>query len=156
MAVDKIAMEYDIKQNQVSNSTAYGKWYAQPVTKTPLSLKGLARHMAEHNGSYRTSTIKGVLEELVECMSEMISTGQPVKLDGLGTFYPTFECEGAETPETFSIAEHLKGIHIRFQPEGTKDEELTSRSFMKKCALRRRFPKPDSGSDPDGGGNDGD
>ena len=87
-------------------------------------------------------------------MSEMISTGQPVKLDGLGTFYPTFECEGAETPETFSIAEHLKGIHIRFQPEGTKDEELTSREFMKKCALRRRFPKPDSGSDPDDGNDE--
>ena len=45
-------------------------------------------------------------------------------------------------------------FHIRFQPEGTKDEELTSREFMKKCALRRRFPKPDSSSDPDDGNDE--
>ena len=156
MAVNKIAMEYDIKQNQMSNSTAFGKWYAQPVAKTPLSLKGIARHMAEHHGSYRQSTIKGVLEELVECMTEMISQGQPVKLDGLGTFYPTFECDGAESLEKFSITEMLKGIHIRFQPEGVKDEELTSREFMKKCVLKRRFPKPESDEPETEGEGNGD
>ena len=151
MAQNKIAMQYDLHQNMTVGTKASGKWYAQPVVVNTLSLKGFANHIHSHSGTYKTSTIKGVMEEMVECLSEMVSQGIGVKLDGLGTFYPTFEGAGADTPEEYNVQEHLKGIHIRFQPEGTKDEELTSRKFMQKCALKRRFPKPDAdgGDDPD-------
>lgn len=143
MATNKIAMEYDLVRNNNAESTAYGKWYAQPVVRGTLNLKGFARHIHDHNGTYRESVIKGCLEEMVECMVEMISQGEGVKLDGLGTFYPTFESKGVAKPDDFNLSEHLKGVHIRFLPEGTKDEELTSKKFMAKCTLKRRFPEPE-------------
>ena len=79
---------------------------------------------------------------MVTCLTEMVSQGIGVKLDGLGTFYPTMEGKGVAKPDDFSVAEHLLGIHIRFLPEGAKDEELTSKKFMAKCTLKSRFPEP--------------
>jgi predicted histone-like DNA-binding protein len=142
MADKRIAMQYDLKQNNVKASKMFGKWYAQPVVVNTLNLKGFAQHIASHNGTYKASTIKGVMEEMVECLTEMVSQGVGVKLDGLGTFYPRFEGSGAETPEEFDVDSYVKGIHIRFLPENTKDEELTSRKFKTKCVLKRRFPLP--------------
>ncbi|MBQ8467634.1 MAG: hypothetical protein IJ546_08085 [Prevotella sp.] len=147
MATNKIPMRYELYQNENKKSGGYGKWYAQPVVKTTLSLKGFAKHLHDHNGTYRTSTIKGVIEEMVECLVEMVSQGVGVKLDGLGTFYPTFECDGAESKEKFDILKQLKGIHLRFLPEGTKDEELTSRKLKEKVVLVR-----DGKDDTDGQG----
>ena len=151
MATNKIPMLYTVEQNNNRMSKAYGKFYAQPVVNTTLNLKGFARHIADHNGTFKASVIKGVMEEMVECLTEMVAQGIGVKLDGLGTFYPTFECKGALTAETFNIAEQLQGIHIRFLPEGTKDEELTSRKFLEKCVLKRIGDNDSGSDDPDGG-----
>ena len=138
MADKKIAMEYRVVQNKIADSIGFGKWYAQPVVKDVLNLKGFAKHLHDHNGTFKTSVIKGVLEELVECLVEMMTQGVGVKLDGLGTFRPTFECESTVSADDFDINTHLKGIHIRLIPENTKDEELTSRKFMSKVLLRKR------------------
>ena len=151
MATNRVAMLYEVKQNNNRMSKAYGKYYAQPVVNNTLNLKGFARHIAEHNGTYKASVIKGVMEEMVGCLTEMVAQGVGVKLDGLGTFYPTFECIGALTLDTFNIGEQLQGIHIRFLPEGTKDEELTSRKFMEKVVLKRVGEV----SADDGGGDGG-
>ena len=151
MADKKIAMEYRVVQNKITDSEGYGRWYAVPVVKSVLNMKGFAAHIHDHNGTYKTSVIKGVLEEIVECLVEMVSQGIGVKLDGLGTFRPTFECESAASAEDFNVSENLKGIHIRLLPEGAKDEELTSRKFMKKCVLRKRVdPEPSEVNEGDG------
>ena len=153
MANNKIAMRSELYQNTNSENNGYGKYYARPVIKDTLNLKGFARHIHQHTGAYRTSVIKGVMEEMVDCMVEMISQGVGVKLDGLGTFYPTFECEGADSEKDFNIQECLKGIHIRFQPEGAKDEELTSRKFKDKVTLR--LDKDDESTQSQGGNSGG-
>ena len=151
MADSRIAMQYDLYQNKNMESRAYLKWYAEPVVVNTLNLKGFAHHIHEHNGTYRESVINGVMGEMVECLTEMVSQGVGVKLDGLGTFYPTFECKGAAKPEDFTVQENILGIHIRFLPEGAKDEELTSRKFKNKCTLKRRFPESTTPDDNDGG-----
>ena len=143
---------YLSKVSESSESELAGKTYARVDYKETLTVQDMARHMAEHNGSYRTSTIKGVIEEMVECLVEMVSQGVGVKLDGLGTFYPTFESEGAETQEEFDVNKQLKGIHLRFLPEGTKDEELTSRKMKDKVILKREKDEDEASST---GGNGG-
>ena len=37
-----------------------------------------------------------VLANIVDCLKELITQAQPVKLDGLGTFYPTIENDGKQ------------------------------------------------------------
>ncbi len=149
---NKIAMHYVVYQNTTNNEKTRGKFYARPLVTNTLSLKGFARHIHDHSGTFKTSTLKGVLEEMVECLIEMVSQGVGVKLDGLGTFYPTFECTGADSADEFDINQNLKGVHMRFKPERTKDEDITSRSFKQKCIMKRlqsvdALASTDSGSD---------
>ena len=79
--------------------------------------------------------IIGILSALSRCIPEIVSEGTGVKLDGLGQFYPSLETTGAETPSKFSIQENVKGVHIRFLPDGSKLDNMTSREFRDKCSL---------------------
>ena len=160
MATNKITMPYVVYENTTNNEKTNGKFYARPVVINTLSLKGFAKHIHDHSGTFKTSTLKAVLEEMVECLTEMVSQGVAVKLDGLGKFYPTFECTGASSADEFDINQNLKGIHIRFLPERTKDEDITSRAFLTRCAMQRAVALKASasagGSGSSGGSDDGD
>jgi hypothetical protein len=64
-----------------------------------------------------------------------------VKIDGLGTFVPTIESvkNGITKADIlagkWSAALYIAGIHIRFIPEGSADDDITSRTFKELCAL---------------------
>jgi hypothetical protein len=66
-----------------------------------------------------------------------LQSGQPVKWEGLGTFNPQLDCanKGAIDKETLMKAgdQAINGVHIRFTPENSKGEELTSRKFAQLC-----------------------
>ena len=53
MAVRKIAMVVNLRQNKNEAAEHFGKWYPEVDTKTPLDLKGFCAHMTEH-GSWPT------------------------------------------------------------------------------------------------------
>ena len=91
MARSNIPMVINLHQNANDNSTAYGKYFAEVDSKEPFNLKGFARHMTGHGkiADYQMCVL--VQGQVVECMNELLSQGQPVKLDGLGTFYPSVD-----------------------------------------------------------------
>ena len=132
-------MVINLRQNKNDDSTAYGKYFAEVDSKEPLNLKGFAKHMTGHGkiADYQRCVL--VLGQVVECMSELLSQGQPVKLDGLGTFYPSIE--GTPAPDVATGAANIdlliKGVHLRFRPEGagTPDEKLTSRALKDQCVF---------------------
>ena len=71
-------------------------------------------------------------------MSELLSQGQPVKLDGLGTFSPSVDGQkkgknDMETAVAVGPEAMINGIKINFTPENTKGEKLTSRAFKEQC-----------------------
>ena len=76
-----------------------------------------------------------VLQNIVSCMKELITQGQPVKLDGLGIFYPTIEGTGADAVLEYLPSVNIKGVHLRFKSEGTKDEDITSRALKDACVF---------------------
>ena len=91
MARSNIPMVINLRQNTNDDSTAFGKWFAEVDSKEPLNLKGFAKHMTSHGkiADYQMCVL--VLGQVVECMSELLAQGQPVKLDGLGTFSPSVD-----------------------------------------------------------------
>ena len=138
MARSNIPMVINLRQNKNDDSTAYGKYFAEVDAKEPLNLKGFAKHMTSHGkiADYQMCVL--VLGQVVDCMSELLSQGQPVKLDGLGTFSPSVDGQGqgkASVAEAVTAgAESLiNGIKINFSPENTKGEKLTSRAFKEEC-----------------------
>ena len=81
-----------------------------------------------------------VLGQVVDCMSELLSQGQPVKLDGLGTFSPSVDGQKlgkANLSEAVAAGPDamINGIRITFTPENSKGEELTSRALKKECVF---------------------
>ena len=71
----------------------------------------------------------------------LLQSGQPVKWDGLGTFTPKVETirRGLEKTDLQSgkanVNHDVAGIHIRFIPENSKGEEITSRKFADQCVF---------------------
>ena len=53
---------YEVKQNQNSYSSAYGKWFAQVKSLETLNTRKLAQHISEHGSIYTPDVVYGVLE----------------------------------------------------------------------------------------------
>ena len=131
-------MVINLRQNTNDDSTAFGKYFAEVDAKEPLNLKGFAKHMTSHGkiADYQMCVL--VLGQVVECMSELLAQGQPVKLDGLGTFSPSVDGQKLGKNSVAKAVEAgpdamINGIKINFTPENTKGEKLTSRAFKEQC-----------------------
>ena len=141
MARNEITFQVNLRQNENTTSRAYGNYYFEAETKEPLSLKGFARHLAEHGKLATYEMLVLVLQNIVACLKELNAQGQPVKLDGLGIFYPSVENDkdgGDRTTVEKCVANMdglIKGIHLRFRPEGEKEEKLTSKALKEMCVL---------------------
>ena len=87
----------------------------------------------------------------------MLLESKKVKIDGLGTFYCTLENQknGAMKKEEYIPSKHMKALHIRFLPEQTTEENISSREFIKQA----EFVNVDSllkAEDENGSGSDSD
>ena len=142
MANENIAFLVNLRKNTVPDSDMFGRYYPEAESKETLSTKGFAKHVADHGGtlvSYELMQL--VLAGIVKCLKEFMSQGQPVKLDGLGTFRPTVT---SVTGGAASIEEALRkgvnnmveGVNFVFIPENSKDEEITSKKFKDQCSLQ--------------------
>ena len=133
-------MVINLRQNTNDDSSAFGKYFAEVDSKEPLNLKGFARHMTSHGkiADYQMCVL--VLGQVVDCMTELLAQGQPVKLDGLGTFSPSVDGQKLGKNSLEKAVEAgpdamINGIKINFSPENTKGEKLTSRAFKEECVF---------------------
>ena len=138
MARSEIPMVINLRQNKNDDSTAYGKYFAEVDAKEPLNLKGFAKHMTSHGkiADYQMCVL--VLGQVVDCLKELLTQGQPVKLDGFGTFSPSVDGQGNGKNELAQAVEAgpdamINGIKINFNPENSKGEKLTSRALKQDC-----------------------
>ena len=150
---------YEVKQNQNSYSQAFGKWYAQVKALETMNTRKLANHISEHGSIYTPDVVYGVLEKFRSCLVEMLLESKKVKIEGLGTFYCTLENQknGALKKEDFNVNKHLKALHIRFLPEQTTEENISSRQFLKQAefinidSLLNKEGETENGGDSTGG-----
>ena len=137
MASNNLPFMIALEQNNNDDSTAYGKYYGVAYSpQDTLSLRGLIERVAFEQSIYSRDIIEAVVTRLTKVMCELIQSGESVKWDGLGTFQPRVESLGVNEPEQFDPSVHIKGVHIRFIPEGQKGEALTSRKFRDMCTLQ--------------------
>ena len=133
-------MVVNLRQNKNEAAEHFGKWYPEVDTKTPLDLKGFCAHMTEHGKLADYQLVVLVVQQVVECMKELVLQGQPVKLEGLGTFSPSIESTkgGANSVKAAMDAgldTLIEGVHMNFTPENTKGEKLTSRALKDECVF---------------------
>lgn len=136
MATRKLSFPVVLEQNQNDQSTAYGKYFPQTYSpKEALNLKGLIQLVAMDQSVFSEDIARGVIDRLGAVMVELLSSGQSVKWDGLGTFRPTVESKGKADPNDYDVNTDVVGIHIRFIPQNDKGEELTSKKFADLCTF---------------------
>ena len=126
---------YEVYQNQNEHNAAYGKWYGRVKYLESMNTRKLSNHIAEHGSIYTPDVVYGVMEKFRSCLVEMLLESKRVKIEGLGTFYCTIECAkgGAATKDKFNVNKDVKGLHIRFLPEQTTEENISSRQFLKQA-----------------------
>ena len=154
---------YELKQNQNDKAKIYGKWFAYVKNVETLNTRKLATHISEHGSIYTPDVVYGVLEKFRSCLVEMLLESKRVKIDGLGIFYCTLENEkgGAPSQEDFNVNKNLKALHIRFLPEQTTEDNISSREFIKKAEfinidslkVKPKEEDPDEGGDDDQNGD---
>ena len=136
MAVNKISMAINYRKNKSTRLSSGGKYYAEVDHQKTLSTRGLAQHLKDHNCMVGRDAIMAVLIKLSECVPELVAQGVGVKLDGLGIFYPSVlnEKGGATEAEmldkTFNPTSIIKGIRLRFTPDSSELDNLTSKQFL--------------------------
>ena len=144
MAIENVPFKVNVRQNKNESSSSFGKYFAEPDENKALSLKGFARHMSEHGKLATYDMLVLVLQNVVSCMTELIAQGQPVKLDGLGTFRPTISnykggVNSIEEAATKGADGMIEGVNLAFYPENSKGEKLTSKEFKKKCVFELAY-----------------
>ena len=85
-----------------------------------------------------------MLIQITECLPELVAQGVPVQLGSLGIFYPSAEV--AKNGAVLNIAameglnpnDIVKAIHIRYQPDSTKLDNLCGPQFKNRCTLELR------------------
>ena len=145
MASEVIAFPVNLRQNKNQYNSGFGKYYPEADSKEPLNLKGFARHLSEHGRLVDYSMAVLVLQNIVSCLKEMVTQGQPVKLDGFGTFSPSIESDGKKAQDSVEkslavgIDNLIAGVHLRFMPENSKGEKLTSRALKDECTFKAAY-----------------
>ena len=142
MAKENIAFLVNLRKNTIPESDMFGRYYPEAESKETLTTKGFAKHVSEHGGTLvNYEFMQLVLASIVKCLKEMMSQGQPVKLDGLGTFRPTITSvkNGAASIEealTKGVNNMVAGVNFTFLPENAQGEEITSKKFKDQCSLQ--------------------
>jgi nucleoid DNA-binding protein len=141
MAKENIAFLVNLRKNTAVGSDREGRYYPEAESKEALTTKGFAKHVSEHGGLVTYEFMQLVLAAIVKCLKEMMSQGQPVKLDGLGTLRPTVTTvkNGAASIEealTMGVNNMVAGVNFVFIPENAQGEEITSKKFKEQCSLQ--------------------
>ena len=145
MASEVISFPVNLRKNKNQYNAGYGNYYAEADAKEPLNLKGFARHLSDHGKLVDYPMAVLVLQNIVTCLKELVTQGQPVKLDGFGTFSPTIESDGKKAVSTVEgslevgIDNLIAGVHLRFTPENSKGEKLTSRALKEECTFKAAY-----------------
>ena len=98
------------------------KVYAVQQSREVVDLDALSAHIVEHGSPFSKGTIKGILEDTVEHIIELLLDSRRVKLDGLGTVYTTLSCTGAASADSFT-SDNIK----RVNPRISFDKEVKGR-----------------------------
>ena len=145
------------------------KWV--PVTKTvsTYDAKRLAKDI-EKESTVSQTDVMAVLNAIPNVMTRYLAEGHSVKLDGIGSFFLTFECKktGVDTPEEVSM-DQVTNIKVQFRPamkggvgsqKGKRintliadDIEWTYLPGTKADATDEDAPDTDGGGNTDNGGS---
>lgn len=162
--IGKILYSKVARMAKPNDKSSEKKVFALQQSRQTVNLDDIARHMTEHNSPFTKGTVKGILDDFVNHIVEMLLDSRRVHLDGLGTIFTTLSSEGAESSEAFTAAS-IKRVNPRmsFDKEmraninNSAQFELTSSRELQAQARKEQAQNVDGaiGATPSGSGDSG-
>ena len=112
------------------------KAYACAQYEKTLSIDELLDYITFHGSAFRKGDYKAVISTIAEAMAEKMAEGYKIDLAEMGKFYPTLECEGAETMDNFNPDKHIKAVHVNWEP-GDDFKDLKRKTTFREDLTRR-------------------
>ena len=141
------------------------KTYGKIIYRKTLTLDDMAEHIMKHGSVYTEDVVIGVITKLKSCMQEMLADGHKVKLDGIGTLYPTLTSAGVDNAKDFSATENVTRIGIAFLADQSRKSMYKARSMREAVNLSTSVyseltgednPEPSNPEENNGGGSSSD
>lgn len=91
------------------------KHYATIVTDGETTVDDLVKSI-EKFSALSEADIRGVIIALENVMQDALANGKIVRLDKIGSLYPSLSSEGTDTAEEFNAQKHVKSIKANYRP----------------------------------------
>ena len=132
------------------------KTYGKIIYRGTLSLNDMAEHIMKHGTVYTEDVVIGVITKLKSCIQEMLADGYKVKLDGIGTLYPTLTSEGVDDAKDFSAQENIVRVGVSFLADQSRKSQYKASAMKQNTTLSTRLYNELTGEDePSEGGTTG-
>ena len=157
-----MALNYSlgVRLSKPNDKSSEKKVYATLQMRELVDIDALAEHMTQHNSQFSKGVIKGIIEDAVSCVVELLKDGNHVELGPLGKLRLTCKSEGVDDASTFNPSDNIKSISLRLSPDtvtlarirnGISFEYVTSRKQQaaarkqEKQALNVKIATPSEG-----------
>ena len=105
------------------------KWYAQVKTDGELSIDQLVEEI-EKFSALSEADIRGVIIALENVIQKQLAKGKIIRLDKLGSFYPSLSSGPSATENEFHTG-LIKGAKVNYRPGKRINDALKVVSFIK-------------------------
>ena len=126
------------------------KTYGKIIYRGTLSLNDMAEHIMKHGTVYTEDVVIGVITKLKSCIQEMLADGYKVKLDGIGTLYPTLTSEGVDDAKDFSAQENIVRVGVSFLADQSRKSQYKASAMKQNTTLSTRLYNELTGEDEEG------
>lgn len=135
--------------NQVTNPTTKEKGYAaRAVINQTLDLDDLAAHMNNHNVPFSKGTIKGLISDMVACITELGLQGNAVKIPDLGIFSIGLQSSICKDLNDWSTKKYVKTAVLNCRATGdARPIQLSGKVQLQEATdYESPLPKTDGGT----------
>lgn len=105
------------------------KWYANVVNDGEVTIDDLVKQI-EKFSSLSEADIRGVIIALENVVQEALSQSKIVRLERLGSLYPTLSSNGVDTEKEFN-ANQIKSIGVNYRAGNRIIEAMKAAGFEK-------------------------
>ncbi|KGL48775.1 HU family DNA-binding protein [Porphyromonas gulae] len=99
-----MSLKYVIKKSVAKIGPKAGQtiYYAQPAAQDSVTFHSLCKRIAEES-SLTSADVKGILDRLVNILTEELPNGKTVRIGELGSFRLSFGSKQLDDPKSFSV-----------------------------------------------------
>lgn len=105
------------------------KWYANVYNDGEVTIDDLVKKI-EKFSALSEADIRGVIIALENVIQDELVNGKIIRLDKLGSFYPSLSSEGVENEEDFTVA-NIRSAKVNYKPGRRISNALSTATFKK-------------------------